>query len=379
MVEEAIMAEGVEAPRVLEAMRRTPRHEFVPKHLRGMAYYDMSLPIGRGQTISAPYLVARMTEQLDPQPTDKVLEIGTGSGYQAAVLSPLVREVCTIEIVKSIGRRARATLRRLGYANVRVRLGDGFAGWPEQAPFDKIIVTCSPERVPAPLVDQLKESGRMIIPLGERYQQTLYLFTKRRGELVRQALAPVMFVPMTGAAEANRQTGTDPRAVGLINGSFEELDAQGARPAAWYYQRQLTLTTSDAAPEGKRYVTFRNTTPGRAAQASQAFALDGRNVKAVVVSGLAKGTDLHPGPGPHDLAAVVLTFFDADRRALAHVPTGDWRGTFGWRSFRSRIEVPSAAREAILRLGLYGATGALSLDRLSVEAERSGVSFEEEF
>src|SRR5207237_3833146 len=135
---------GITNSRVIEAMRTTPRHEFIPARLIDRAYLDMSLPIGEHQTITPPMLVAYMTEQLRPQPTDRVLEIGTGSGYQAAVLSPLVKEVYTIEIVKPLGQRAERTLKRLGYANVHVKIGDGYEGWPEQAPFDKIIVTCSP-------------------------------------------------------------------------------------------------------------------------------------------------------------------------------------------------------------------------------------------
>jgi protein-L-isoaspartate(D-aspartate) O-methyltransferase len=199
MVDEEIAAAGVKNPRVIEAMRATPRHEFVTLNQRKYAYLDMALPIGEGQTISPPFIVAYMTEQLDPLRTDKVLEIGTGSGYQAAVLSPLVREVYTIEIVPQLGNHAAKVLRQLGYDNVHAKVGDGYQGWKEHAPFDKIIVTCSPERVPVPLVTQLKEGGRMIIPVGERYQQTLYLLKKTKGQLVPEALRPTLFVPMTGS------------------------------------------------------------------------------------------------------------------------------------------------------------------------------------
>ncbi len=164
----------------------------------------MALPIGNGQSISPPLVVANMTEQLDPQPADRVLEIGTGSGYQAAVLSPLVRDVYTIEIQEALGKRADALLQRLGYKNVHRRIGDGYQGWPEAAPFDKIIVTCSPEQVPPALVEQLREGGRLIVPVGERFQQNLYLFRKTDGKLVGQALEPTMFVPMTGNAERQR-------------------------------------------------------------------------------------------------------------------------------------------------------------------------------
>ncbi|MCL4789700.1 MAG: protein-L-isoaspartate(D-aspartate) O-methyltransferase [Verrucomicrobia bacterium] len=184
--------------RVLSAMRKVPRHELVPASLRAQAYGDYPLPIGFGQTISQPFIVAFMTEKLDPKSTDKVLEIGTGSGYQAAVLAELVREVYTIEIVEPLARRAEADLKRLGYTNVFVRAGDGYKGWPEAAPFDAIIVTCAPERVPQALVDQLREDGRMIIPVGPAGNQELYLLRKKNGAVERRAVLPVRFVPMTG-------------------------------------------------------------------------------------------------------------------------------------------------------------------------------------
>lgn len=189
---------GIGDERVLAAMRTVPRHEFVPEDQRHFAYDDRPLPIGHGQTISQPYIVAFMTEQLRPQPVDKVLEIGTGSGYQAAVLSGLVKEVFTIEIVAPLADRARVDLRRLGYTNVFVRAGDGYKGWPERAPFDAIIVTCAPNQVPQPLVEQLKEGGRMVIPVGpEGGVQDLYLLEKRGGEVRQKAVLPVRFVPMT--------------------------------------------------------------------------------------------------------------------------------------------------------------------------------------
>ena len=213
MVDEEIVAAGVKNPRVIAAMRATPRHEFVPPNLWPNAYYDMALPIGEGQTISPPFIVAYMTEAIDPQPKDKVLEIGTGSGYQAAVLSGLVQEVYTIEIVESLGKRAAKTLKRLKYENVHTKVGDGYLGWPEHAPFDKIIVTCSPEKVPQALVDQLKEGGRMVIPVGERYQQTLYLLKKTDGKMLREPLLPVIFVPMTGKAEENRARSSPTRRI----------------------------------------------------------------------------------------------------------------------------------------------------------------------
>jgi protein-L-isoaspartate(D-aspartate) O-methyltransferase len=198
MVTEQIAARGVTDARVLAAMRKVPREEFVPENVRGRSYTDDPVPIGYDQTISQPYIVAFMTEQLRPQPSDRVLEIGTGSGYQAAILSELVAEVYSIEIVESLGKKADAILQRLGYKNVHVKIGDGYKGWPEAAPFDAIIVTCAPDHVPQPLVAQLKENGRMIIPVGERIAQQLYRLRKEKGELKREAILPVMFVPMTG-------------------------------------------------------------------------------------------------------------------------------------------------------------------------------------
>lgn len=222
-LEELIPTKELRNVRVLKAMARIPRAEFVTKEFREYAYQDAALPIGDGQTISAPFIVAYMTETLDPQPTDRVLEIGTGSGYQAAVLSCLVSEVYTIEIVKNLGRRAAETLKKLEYDNVFVRVGDGYQGWPEAAPFDKIIVTCSPEDVPQPLLDQLKEGGKLIIPVGERYQQYFVLCEKKDGKIERKELIPICFVPMTGEAEEKREVTPDPTQIQLAGGGFEEI------------------------------------------------------------------------------------------------------------------------------------------------------------
>jgi protein-L-isoaspartate(D-aspartate) O-methyltransferase len=204
MVREQLASKGrdIKNERVLKAMGTVPRHEFVPENLRGVAYRDSPLPIGHEQTISQPYIVAFMTEALDPKPGERVLEIGTGSGYQAAVLAALGAEVYTIEIVKPLGERAEKDLKRLGYdKQVKVRVGDGYKGWPDAAPFDAIIVTCAPEKVPQPLVDQLKVGGRMIIPVGDSGWQELFLLKKEEGgKLSKKAVLPVRFVPMTGEA-----------------------------------------------------------------------------------------------------------------------------------------------------------------------------------
>jgi protein-L-isoaspartate(D-aspartate) O-methyltransferase len=197
MIERQLRGRGIRDPGVLRVMRAVPREKFVPKELRHRAYEDRPLPIGYGQTISQPYIVAFMTEQLQPNKAQRVLEIGTGSGYQAAVLSDLVAEVYTIEIVRPLAQRAEGVLRELGYKNVHVRAGDGYKGWPEHAPFDAIIVTAAPDHVPAPLIEQLKEGGRMVIPVGKSGAQKLFLLEKRGGEIKQTAVIPVRFVPFT--------------------------------------------------------------------------------------------------------------------------------------------------------------------------------------
>lgn len=200
MVEEQLHSRGIKDPRVLEAMGRVLRHELVPKEYRRNAYADSPLPIGEGQTISQPYVVAYMTEQLGLTGNERVLEVGTGSGYQAAVLGELADSVYTIEIVPSLARRAKKDLARLGYENVQVREGDGYRGWPEKAPFDAIIVTAAPEVIPEPLLDQLAIGGRMILPVGDVYQR-LVLIVRTEDGLEQKDLLPVRFVPMTGEVE----------------------------------------------------------------------------------------------------------------------------------------------------------------------------------
>lgn len=182
---------------VLDAMRQVPRHEFVPPEVRARAYENRPLPIGDGQTISQPYIVALMTDLLRPRPTDRVLEIGTGSGYQAAVLSRLVARVHSVEIVERHARAASARLRAVGYGNVEVRHGDGYTGWPEHAPFDAIIVTAGADYVPAPLLAQLKPGGRMVIPIGRHDQELLLIEKRADGSVRRRSILPVLFVPFT--------------------------------------------------------------------------------------------------------------------------------------------------------------------------------------
>ncbi len=363
MVEHEVAGAGVKDARVLEAIRVTPRHEFVPVALRRYANLDVGLPIGKGQTISSPFIVAYMTEQLQPRPTDKILEVGTGSGYQAAVLSGLVSEVYSIEIVETLGKRAAKTLRRLGYDNVKTKIGDGYQGWAQHAPFDKIIVTCSPEKVPKPLVEQLREGGLLVVPLGQRYQQTLYLFKKANGVLQPEPLRPTFFVPMVGLAEQERAVQPDPLKPALINGDFETT--LGDRPAGWYYVRQGELEAAGPEP-GNMCLTFRNTTPGRSAQAWQAVGVDGRKTRAVDLSFRVRGKGVRRGPLPGRGPDLAIVFFNAERHPVHKQGAGPWAGTFGWVEKRLRINVPRTARFASVEVGLWGGTGELSVDDVSL-------------
>jgi protein-L-isoaspartate(D-aspartate) O-methyltransferase len=204
MVEKQIAARDINDPRLLQAMRTIPRHELVPPEVRRYAYADSALSIGEEQTISQPYIVAYMTEQLRLEGDERVLEIGTGSGYQAAVLAELCEEVYTIEIIPMLAKRAKTDLDRLGYKNIQFRQGDGYRGWPEEAPFDAIILTAAPGRVPEPLVEQLKVGGRMILPVGRHYQQ-LMLITKDKEGVKKSGLIPVRFVPMTGEVQQTKK------------------------------------------------------------------------------------------------------------------------------------------------------------------------------
>ncbi len=197
MVERQIVARDVRHPSVIEAMKAVPRHCFIPQQNQQRAYHDRPVSIGHGQTISQPYIVAIMSELLDVKPGQRVLEVGTGSGYQAAVLAAMGIEVSSIEIVAPLGKLAKRTLKKLGYDSVRTRIGDGYKGWSEQAPFDGIIVTAAPSRIPQPLKDQLAENGRMVIPVGPiRGIQQLYLLRKVDGKIIQEKIFDVRFVPM---------------------------------------------------------------------------------------------------------------------------------------------------------------------------------------
>lgn len=356
------IAEGVKDPRVLNAVSRTERHLFVPEEYRKSSYFDISLPIGDGVTISPPYAVAYMAEQLDPRPTDRVLEIGTGSGYQAAILSPLVAEVYTIEIVERLGKKAAELLKALGYENVHVRVGDGYQGWPAHAPFDKIIVTCSPERIPEPLVAQLKEGGRMLIPLGKRYQQSLCLVTKKNGELEKRVLEATFFVPMTGRAEELRATKDDDGRPMLVNGDFEQMNVDRL-PVGWHYFRQAQLVDDAKAPSGHTYLRFSNATPAGYSQAIQAIGLDGNRFREIDVSVFVQSDDVKLGE-PGSFSGIDVRFYDANRSPIGTAKFGPWLGGSSWAEHGTRFRVPPDTRLVMIAIGLFGATGEICFDQL---------------
>lgn len=361
MVSENIEREGIRDPRVLEAMRTVPRHEFVKPGMMREAYHDTALPIGHQQTISPPFVVAYMTQTIEPKETERVLEIGTGSGYQAAVLSGLVQEVYTIEIVEPLGKEAEKRLTKLGYKNVHCKVGDGYLGWPEHAPFDKIIVTCSPEDIPKPLVEQLREGGKLLIPLGERYQQTFHLLEKKDGKLEKTKLIPTLFVPMTGKSEEQRNVKPDPLSPKLLNGSFEIDDNKDGLPDSWHYQRQTELI-SDMPPDGKQFLRLENSDPGRLAQMLQGMAIDGRKIGAITVGLQVRVEKIRPGTDPIAKPLLAVHFYDHIRKDIDTQVVGPWLRDRDWDNVSATIVVPKEAREAIVRIGLNGATGRMDVD-----------------
>lgn len=372
LVDKILVPSGIKDPRVVQSMRDTPRHEFLPPKLQKLAYYDMGLPIGEKQTISSPLIVAQMTQAQKPAATDKVLEIGTGTGYQTAVLSPLVKEVYTIEIVDALGKQAKKALDRLGYKNVHAKVGDGFLGWPEYAPFNKIIATCSPEKVPQPLIDQLADGGIMVVPVGERYSQTLYVLTKKGGKLEQEALLPTLFVPMMGKAEASRERKPDPANPRLVNGSFEEephFSSEGGQPG-WYYERLVTRRKSDYAPDGKHFIEFKNTEPNLPAHLFQGFAIDGRNVSKIEVSGWVKTDNVAGDQKQGQAASINIRLYDDQREQIKlkkPILLGPIVGTKGWHQVSATFAIPKDAREGIFGIGLFGATGVASFDMLELK------------
>jgi protein-L-isoaspartate(D-aspartate) O-methyltransferase len=365
MVRKEVVGRGVRDQRVCGAMREVPRHLFVPADQRKEAYLDGALPIGNGQTITSPYVVAFMTEKLEPQATDKVLEIGTGSGYQASVLSRLVAEVYTIEIVEPLGRRAARTIQRLGYDNVHVKIGDGYQGWPEHAPFDKIIVTCSPQDIPRALVDQLREGGRLVVPLGERFQQTLYLFRKIDGQLQKEKLESTFFVPMTGKAEELRLAKDDSGIPQPVNASFEDTGA-GEDVHGWFYVRQAQVVPDATAPDGRHCLVLSNSAAGQNAHALQAVGLDGRKLKSVAVSVYRRTRGVRDEQNKAWRPRVELTFYDEDRALIRTLTLGPWEGDSAWSRESQEIAVPGRSRFAVIIIAMFGATGEFAVDDLRI-------------
>jgi protein-L-isoaspartate(D-aspartate) O-methyltransferase len=359
MVEDKIVGAGVRNELVLDAIRQVPRHQFVLPKFEPDAYREVIIDIGHKQTLSTAYIVAYMTEAIDPQPTDRVLEIGTGSGYQAAVLARLVKEVYSIEIVEPLGREAAQRLEKLGFKNVHLRIGDGYQGWPEYAPFDKMIVTCSPESVPQPLFDQLREGGKMIIPLGERYHQAFYLIEKKDGQQLKTKLLPTLFVPMTGKAETERKNQTNSARPRIVNGGFEA--STDDVPDAWFYVRQAQVEHK-GAPEGKNYITFSNREPGRDAHALQAVGIDGKRVRGVRLSLAVRLEGARPGTEGFERPALAIRFFDSQNKALKEEIIGPWLGTTEWRRVAAEVPVPRETAMAMIQIGLRGATGQMSVD-----------------
>ncbi|MBI2479216.1 MAG: protein-L-isoaspartate(D-aspartate) O-methyltransferase [Planctomycetia bacterium] len=351
MVQDEIVEAGIKDERVIAATRDIPRHLFVSPQQRHLAYLDMALPIGEGQTISPPFIVAYMTEALMPRPSDKVLEIGTGSGYQAAVLSQLVADVYSIEIV--------------GYDNVHTKIGDGYQGWPEHAPFDSVIVTCSPERPPPALVEQLREGGRMVVPLGERYQQTLVLLKKVNGKLESEPLQPTFFVPMTGRAEDTRNRQNDDGVPRLLNASFEDTDDE-AQPLGWYYVRQAQIVSDQEAMHGERFLALSNETAGRGAQALQAVGVDGRKIAAIDMSLWIQASQVRPGLSTRELPRVNVSFFDDKQAPCGSQSVGPWYGTITWVKKQATIQIPPQAKLAVIAVGMFGAVGEFAVDAVDL-------------
>ncbi len=368
LIKNVLIPNGIRDPRVLKSVGSTPRHEFVPKKYAQEAYQDIAIPIGESQTISSPFIVSLMTQSLDPKPTDKVLEIGTGSGYQAAILSPLVKEVYTIEIVEELGQRTKQFLADMNYTNVHCLIGDGFKGWKEHAPFDKIIVTCSPEKVPEPLVEQLAEGGLMIVPVGERYQQMLFLMRKVDGKLEREALQPTLFVPMTGAAEDAREVTPDPKNPKLANGSFEQELINNSRVPGWYYQFGCIVVQDSDAPNGQNAVEFKSNDPKSPSMLLQGLAIDGAIVKKIKLGGWIATENVKIGRSPESSPSIAIQYFDSNRNRIGYNYIGGFKGSRKWKKEDKIFSVPPATREVIVSIGLFGAVGAARFDDIFIEA-----------
>ncbi len=358
MVHNIMQVGDTKDERVLHALLTTPRHAFVQD--AEFAHADRALAIGKGQTISPPSAVGYMTEHLDPKPTDRVLEIGTGSGYQSAVLSPLVKDVYSIEIHEELASQAADRLAQLGRHNVHIRVGDGFAGWPEQAPFDKIIVTCSPEQIPPALLAQLKEGGRMLIPTGERFKQALHMVEKHDGQITSTQLRSVLFVPMTGTAEDGRQVLPDGSNPTLQNGDFAHaIDEDGRKvPEGWHNPRQAQWM-EDA--EGSPFVRFTNIQPGADSQILQAFPVDGTAIHALELSMAIRAQQVEEGK-----PFCIVYFYDDQQNLLAEYNLPFEATDADWHVECGEMDVPQNAAYAFVGVGLLGATGTLDVSNVKV-------------
>jgi protein-L-isoaspartate(D-aspartate) O-methyltransferase len=366
MVERDVVAVGVKNRAVLAALRATPREEFLAPEYRSLAYEDLALPIGHGQTTPAPGVVAALVERLDVRPGEKVLEIGAGCGYQTALLSRLASKVYAIEIVPELGKSAAERLDRLGYHNAKIQIGDGYQGWAEHAPFDKIVVACSPESVPPPLVEQLREGGRMLVALGDRHQQTLYSLKKVHGQLTATTLEETFTSAMSGVASAVRSPEDDAPLTPLANVGFELETLRAGKPDGWHSLRQARLDSTVLAGHGYRCLTFANRQPGRSAGAMQGMAVDGRRIQSLDVSAWIRCQQAQSGKTPTQLPRISLTFLDDNQQPITEEALGPWDGTFAWRQVRSEVLVPPQTRMALIAIGLFGAVGEASFDDIEL-------------
>lgn len=363
MVAEEIQPHGIQDARLLDAMREVPREQFLPLNKRSVAYLNIAITFGEGHVMLPPLVTAHMIEQLEPKYSDKVLVVGTGTGYSSALLSRITNKVYTVEIDRATAATAEETFKRVKYDNISLKVGDGFEGWKEHAPFQKIIVECSPENVPQPLLEQLDEGGLLLIPIGVDFDQTMHLYKKVNGELSSISAWPTLLVPMKGRAEELKSSSDQPRVPAINNGGFEEL-LEGTKdvPVGWSYLRQGRVIEDNLSPEGKRCLQFTNETPGNAAMALQAFPVDGKTTSEITLSFRVMGKEIRPGQTRQQLPRVEVTFFDEKRRPVGGDWVGGWYMNFDWVKKDRRFTVPRLAKFAIVQLTMEGATGEIRFD-----------------
>lgn len=393
---ELVLQDGLENDLVLSAMMRIPREKFLPQNKKSGAYRDVAIPIGCSRMDYSPYITAYCISQLDPAPDDKVLEIGTGCGYASAVLSLLVREVHTVEFHATLSKKANQSLKKIGIKNVYGKIGDGFQGCPEQAPFDKIIVWGAVEDIPESLIDQLKEGGRMVVSVGEKYQQTLYLCRKKNGELKKETLPPTFFTSMPGEAESRRILLADPKNPSILGGDFEHYYGETRLPYGWYHVKNARILQGPDAPNGTNYMRFEvepeytivhdphemedsygeppeQFVPSaeKTAQIVQSFAIDGKTVSRVKFGVFLRAENIQPlDPQNPPKGTIVLAFYGEDREVLQCVQLASVYGSFNWKPFSTEIPVPRKTLEADLYIGLFQNAGRLDIDAVSLERTR---------